>query len=257
MKVVAISDLHGFLEKPEKMPNGDILCICGDIVPLEYQNDTIESIAWFCLEFVPWTDSLAYKKVIFIGGNHDFFLENIHMKSYRDYVEDDKGGRFETFYKFENSPSRVLKKLLPGNNKGKHKLIYLCDNSVEIEGKHFYGTPWIADLKNWAFYLPEDELVKKWALIPSKLDVLMTHMPPKYHKVGEVTQKGKFNTGSDYGSESLATNIIARNIKFAISGHVHSGNHNLQESTNGHYMVNVSVKNEDYEHRYNPLVFEI
>lgn len=257
MKIVAISDLHGFLEKPENMPEGDVLCICGDIVPLEYQNDMAESIAWFCLEFVPWTDSLSYKKVIFIGGNHDYFLEKLHMKSYHDFVEDDKGGRFETLYRFDGSSSRVLKKLLPGNNKGKHKLVYLCDNSVDVEGKKFYGTPWIADLSKWAFYLPEDELIKRWGNIPNRLDVLMTHMPPRYHGVGEVIQRGKFNSGTDYGSESLAANIIARDIKFTISGHVHSGCHNPQETTEGHYMANVSIKDEDYAPRYYPLVFEI
>ena len=255
MKVVAISDLHGYLPKVQDFPKGEVLCICGDIVPLEYQNDLAQSVAWFCLEFVPWTDSLSYKKVIFIGGNHDFILEKLHQKPFNDFNE--VTGNWEIMYKFDTSASRVLKKLLPGNNKSKHKLIYLCDNSVEIEGKTFYGSPWISDLKNWAFYLPEEELCKKWAQIPNKLDVLMTHMPPKYKDVGKVLQSGKFNTGSDFGSESLAVNIIARDIKYSISGHVHSGCHLPQETKENNYMVNVSIKNEDYREQYYPLVFEI
>jgi len=257
MKVVAISDMHGFLEKPENMPEGDVLCICGDIVPLDYQSDYEQSIAWFCLEFVPWTDSLPYKKVIFVGGNHDFFLEKMHKKPFMQLVQDVDGEHYETWYKFDSSSSRILKKLLPGNNKGKHKLIYLCDNSIEIEGKTFYGTPWIQDLERWAFYLPEDQLQEKWNKIPKKLDVFMSHMPPKYKGVGEVLQRGQYNTSADYGSQTLADAIIERDIKFAISGHVHSGCHQLQESSEGHYLANVSIKDEDYKVQYYPLVFEI
>ena len=35
MKFTAISDLHGYL--PKDLPSGDVLCICGDIVPLDYR----------------------------------------------------------------------------------------------------------------------------------------------------------------------------------------------------------------------------
>lgn len=250
MRVVAISDIHGAL--PKDLPEGDVLCICGDIVPLDYQNDLAQSIAWFCLEFVPWTDSLPYKKVIFIAGNHDFFLQELQSCKFPMCVDG------ALVYKSTwRRPSEVLKKLLPGNNKSKHKLIYLCDNSVEIEGKRFYGTPWIADLQRWAFYLPEEELSKKWKNIPGKVDVFMSHMPPKYGGIGTVLQQGQFNSNTDYGSDSLAKNIVARNIKYAISGHVHSGQHNPVEYVEGRYMVNVSIKNEDYDEQYYPLEFEI
>lgn len=254
MKVIAISDLHGYL--PKDLPSGDILCICGDIVPLDYQNDLAESIAWFDLEFVPWTDSLPYKKVIFIAGNHDFFLEKLHLKPFTDWVEDANGSRWETLYKFDTSSSRVLKKLLPGNNKGKHKLVYLCDNSVEIEGKVFYGTPYIADLTKWAFYRENDALESLYNRIPKKCDVLLTHMPPKIASMGEVLQRGNFNTGADYGSEELAKVIDQRDIKYALCGHVHSGCHKEQE-INGTIYANVSLKNEDYQPQYYPFEFDI
>lgn len=254
LRCVAISDIHGYLEKPENMPQGDVLCICGDIVPLDYQNDLVQSVAWFCLEFVPWTDSLPYKKVIFIAGNHDFFLQELQRRKTSTYVDAD-GAIISRFS--QRSPSEVLKKLLPGNNKSKHKLIYLCDNSVEIDGKRFYGTPWISDLQRWAFYLPEEELSTKWKNIPGKVDVLMTHMSPKYEGVGTVLQRGQFNSGTDYGSDSLAKNIIARDIKYTISGHVHSGQHKPVEYLEGRYMANVSIKNEDYKKQYYPLEFEI
>ena len=65
------------------------------------------------------------------------------------------------------SASDVMKKLLPGNLKGKYnKLVYLCDSSYEYEGHRFYGTPWIQDLKSWAFYLDDESLNEKWNNIP-------------------------------------------------------------------------------------------
>lgn len=243
MRVVAISDLHGYL--PKDLPEGDILCICGDIVPTDYQSDIYTSISWFNLEFVPWTDSLPYKKIIFIGGNHDFFLEALHKR----YLSSDE-------YIFDSNPSRVLRRLLPGNNKSKHKIIYLCDNSVEIEGKVFYGTPYIKDLSRWAFYRDTDTLKKLFEKIPKKLDVLLTHQPPKCAKMGEVLQKNCFNTGSDYGAEDLANIISERDIKFAICGHVHSGCHEPTEINNTIF-INTSVKDENYSIKFKPIVFNI
>lgn len=250
MKVVAISDLHGYL--PKDLPPGDILCICGDIVPLDYQSNNIESTAWFCLDFLPWTDALPYKKVIFIAGNHDFFLEDIGPKHGR-------------------SASEVLKKLLPGEHKKKHKLIYLQDNSVEIEGKRFYGTPWIEDLSRWAFYRPVENtleygrgLKELYNNIPKKCDVILTHMPPRIGLLGRVLETGKYNTGADYGSATLADVLTGRQFQYLCCGHVHSGQHipfNLGNA-DGRFkydrqLVNVSIKTEDYHPYYESFVFDI
>ena len=236
MKVVALSDLHGYLPRPEEFPACDVVCICGDIVPLEYQNDDVASIAWFCLEFVPWSDQLPCKKVVFIAGNHDFFLEHIMFGP----VREDGSRKCRT-------ASEVLKKLLPGCNKRKHKLIYLRDNSVEIEGKRFYGTPWIADLEGWAFYNSDDGLESVWSKIPKKLDVLLTHMPPRVAEMGTVLQQGRYNYMNDYGSDILYGKMLDRDIHYTFCGHVHSGRHTPVEYKNNNRVVNVSVKDENYQ----------
>lgn len=234
MKFTAISDLHGHL--PKDLPGGDVLCICGDIVPLDYQNDFTQSIAWFCLDFVPWADSQSYKKVVFIGGNHDFFLQELSDK-YR--------------------PSAVMKHLLPGPRKGQSKLNYLCDNSVEIDGVRIYGTPWIADLARWAFYRSEDELVEINRRIPQECDVLLTHMPPNACDVGRVLQRGNYNTMVNYGSQALADAISTRDITYALCGHVHTGNHFPESFESVRNVVNVSIKDENYKVAYKPFNFEI
>ena len=235
MKIVGISDLHGYL--PKQMPECDVICCCGDIVPLDYQRSTVQSVAWFELEFLPWVMGLPCKKFIFVSGNHDFFLEKI------------KG----------NGPVDTIKHLLPGTNKRKYnKLVYLQDNSYQYDGVIFYGTPWICQLANWAWYASHDDLVKQYNFIPEKCDVLITHMPPRIDGVGAVLQKGYYNSNTDYGSQELADVINDRpDLKWALSGHVHSGEHEAITNENGTKIVNVSIKDESYIPAYNPFIFEI
>ena len=242
MKVVAISDIHGYLMKPSEMPDGEVLCICGDIIPLEYQKSTTKSVAWFCLEFIPWVDKLEYKKVIFIGGNHDFFLQNIaYSKNLSVYLD----------------AKQVMQTLLPGHNYALHKkLVYLFDDFYSYKGVTFYGTPWIANLSNLAFFKTKDELFEVWKSIPKKVDVLLTHMPPATARVGDVLQEDVFNSMMSYGSPELSEAIASRKVKYAICGHVHSGNH-IPTEINGTIYANVSLKDENYNFVYEPFVFEV
>ena len=73
IKVAAMSDIHGYL--PNDVPECDVLCIAGDILPLDIQNDMIRSISWLLLDFKPWAESLPCKKVLFVAGNHDFVFQ--------------------------------------------------------------------------------------------------------------------------------------------------------------------------------------
>ena len=234
LKIVAISDTHGLL--PD-LPECDVVCCAGDISPLEYQSDQTQMVSWFCLEFLPWVEKLPCKKFVMISGNHDFFLQNIH----RRLIDESDGYKRYTW----RSASDVMKKLLPGNLRSKYnKLIYLCDSSFEYEGKRFYGTPWIADLSRWAFYLDNDSLMEKYKNIP------------KIEGLGEVIQGGCFNTGENYGSQELAEVLKTKDFKYALCGHVHSGQH-LPVDLDGKKLVNVSLNNEDYNEMYYPFEFEI
>lgn len=231
MKITAISDLHGYL--PGDLPGGDVLCICGDIVPLEYQSDFNSSALWYAYTFGKWVSIQPYRKVVFIGGNHDFFLEELG----------------------EHEPATWMTRL-SAPPEGLDKLVYLCDSSIEIDGVTFYGTPWIADLSRWAFYKNENELKKIYGRIP-QCDVLLTHMPPLACEVGRVLQRGCYNTFAEYGSQALADAIRTRDISYALCGHVHSGNHCPQRWGSVMNLVNVSLKDENYKVAYEPFNFEI
>lgn len=238
MKIVALSDMHGHLPSPKIFPECDVVCVCGDIVPLEYQTDTVKSATWFVLEFNDWANKLHCKKVIFIAGNHDFFLERIS----------DKGLA---------TPKEVMKTLFPGNSYSKTKLIYLCDNSVTIDGVKFYGTPWIANLPRWAFFKNDEDLADVYDRIPHKVDVLLTHMPSFLGDTGLVMQHG-YSMFRQFGNAYLAKVILERDIKYALCGHVHSGSHVPYETKEGGCkVVNVSLKDEDYRVNYNVFEFEL
>ena len=68
MKLCAISDMHGKLDF--KIEPCDILCICGDIVPLNVQSFHQGTIKWLIKHFVPWCEEQPCKKVFLIAGNH-------------------------------------------------------------------------------------------------------------------------------------------------------------------------------------------
>ena len=60
MKIIALSDLHGNL--PIITEHCDVVCIAGDIMPLDIQWRFPESISWISREFVDWVEHLDCKK---------------------------------------------------------------------------------------------------------------------------------------------------------------------------------------------------
>lgn len=92
---------------------------------------------------------------------------------------------------------------------------YLQDESVEIEGVRFYGSPWQPEFLNLAFNLPRGEpLRQKWMLIPADTDVLITHAPP--HGIGDKT-----HGGSHVGCEDLLARVREIKPRLHVFGHIH------------------------------------
>ena len=70
MLVTALSDIHGTLLPIESFKPCELVCICGDISPLNIQGTHKKMRKWLVNEFKPWCESLPCDKVIFIAGNH-------------------------------------------------------------------------------------------------------------------------------------------------------------------------------------------
>src|SRR5574344_2639958 len=125
MKFIAISDLHGNLINIGE--EADVLLIAGDIIPLEYQNNLEKSKEWFEKEFIPWCNSISVNTTVFIGGNHDKWIEE--------------------------KPIEVVKSL-PNN------IVYLLNQFKYIETDTsiycIYGTPLCSIFGHWSFMYPEN-----------------------------------------------------------------------------------------------------
>jgi len=126
VKVVAISDLHGYLPKIEPC---DLLLIAGDICPYQNHNLLFQKM-WLNTTFRDWLGTVPAKYVVAIPGNHDLI--------------------------FEQKPHEVP--TLPW--------FCLIDNWVEVDGVTIYGIPWQRRFFDWAFNLDEPELDKKYEAIP-------------------------------------------------------------------------------------------
>ena len=236
MKVAVISDLHGHLPiypSPywEGIEECELLLICGDILPLRMQTNMIESRVWLTEEFKPWAASLPVEQVFFIAGNHDFWFERNNLTAYQIFSSHDKVRYLKNEY-----------------------IDYISSQDAKIY--HIFGTPYCHQFGNWAFMRDEETLAKKFSQIPNNIDILISHDAPKLGTVGTILQENQFNTGIDAGNEVLAKYILEKKPRYCFCGHIHSGNHNLEQFGEAQ-IANCSILNESYQMIYTPLILKI
>lgn len=234
MRIGATSDLHGIL--PEIEPC-ELFFICGDIMPLSVQLNMPASLEWLKTEFIPWANNLPCKHVIFIAGNHDFWFER-------------NGGMEPEIYETFNKPTDG-------------KLVYLHHKMWDYDYKvkpgvfvklRIFGTPYCKIFGNWAFMRESETLQDRYSDIPIDCNILLSHDAPKMLGLGEI-HTGAW-AGKDAGNPWLADEIMRKQPDYCFCGHIHSGNHELQEIT-GIHLANVSLVGEDYNIHYEPLYLNI
>lgn len=238
VKITGISDLHGYL--PYDLPECDVICICGDIVPLNIQRDFEESLDWFGNTFSKWADEQKAETIIIVGGNHDFFLEK--LCNFHDITDTES---LQNYF-MENLQIALSPKIQ-----------YLLNGCGTFAGVNFYGTPYVSGPWGWAFYKEAEPLRAIYEQIPEKTDVIITHQPPKIGDAGKVLQDTTWVYGQDFGSEIMSDVLKTRKFKWLLCGHVHSGNHEPFQFKRGMKVANVSLKDEQYRVKYKPLVFNV
>jgi Icc-related predicted phosphoesterase len=211
MKITLISDTHTLHKNiTPDLIGGDILIHAGDIMNSGHR---VQEVGEFC----EWFDSIDnYKTKIFIAGNHDRMFQ-YSSKLVMDIIDSYKS------------------------------ITYLQDSFVIVDGLKIYGSPWQPEFFNWAFNLPRDgeELKAKWDLIPSDVDILITH-GPAYGFVDQV--KGK---EEHLGCKLLSKRIEEVKPRIHVCGHIHSGNGITL--TNDTSYFNASVLDERYYYAHKPL----
>lgn len=227
MTITAISDLHGHLDI--NVPQCDVLCICGDIVPLDIQSYTKHTLHWLKNVFIPWCNTLQCDEILLIGGNHDIKIAE-HEQEVRKLFTDTK-------------------------------IHYLLDESyehIDINEGHvikFYGTPWCHIFGNWAFMISDEAIAEKLSNMPDDIDVLLTHDAP-YGTSDVCMQDVYWNRHEHIGNHPLRDIILMKKPKYCLHGHLHSTNHECEMLENTK-VYNVSVLDERYTVAYEPLTINI
>lgn len=238
MKIVAISDTHG-QQFSHLVPECDVLVHAGDISPMHDHSFWYQR-QWFTDTFIPELKSCKAKNIIFIAGNHDFFL-------------------YDT-YKSQNE--NWLRKQLPNNTH------YLRDDGCVIDGVTFWGTPWVVNLSRWAFSKNEainkynsvdesDELRKWFGMIPNEVDFLISHGPAN----GFSDTIMEFKMTEHIGSNTLTEILLNKRVKYCLTGHIHSANHEEQKMSHSFDDIGnhtkffcVSLLDESYKMKYQPKI---
>lgn len=219
MIIDCVSDLHGYYPQLE---GADLLIVAGDFCA----NDTLAQIN----RFKDWMigESMKYKKTAMAAGNHDNWIQ-----------------RREFFNKDTSNPTIQL-------------ISYLEDSYTEFEGLKIYGTPWTKTFPGMnphcrAFTCDtEEELAEKWALIPSDVDILITHSPPM--TVLDTTV-GHKQAGSYF---LMAEHLERLRPKLWVFGHIHEGyGQDGPYKWNNTRYVNASHVNERYEPVNKPIRIEL
>lgn len=205
MKVIATADLHGSL--PEIEPC-NILLIAGDICPIRSHN-LEDQREWLLNTFSGWLRNVPADHIVGIAGNHDFV--------------------------FESDPA--LARELPWT--------YLIDEHVDIEGLRIFGTPWVPNLRNWAFYGGQDGCaIFKNGRFPENIDVLLSHGPMR----GFGDTVGPLGGGPvEVGCIYMRERVRDLKPRAFVCGHVHEGYGHYRHPYVGLGVYNVAHNTDMYE----------
>lgn len=240
INTIVFSDPHGKL--PVITEPFDLMLIGGDVCPAhdhynEYQR------GWLSTVFVEWVLNLPFankdSKVVFIGGNHDCYLD--------EEPNPNRGG-YSSIY------TDIIK---PCGG----RLIYLEDDEYifeketedgKFESLKIYGTPWCKIFGRWWFMRDDKKLEQLYDNIPEDLDILLTHDAPDIQGCGKITM-GPW-AGENAGNKVLAKAIKKKEPKYAFFGHIHSAPHMLTKVYKKDTHIRcVSLLDESYYPLFEPF----
>jgi len=209
-----MSDTHS-LHRQFKVPSGDVFVHAGDIT----RDGEIDTI----YDFSIWLSELPHRWKIVIAGNHDFSLDISHPK-------------------YDPRARAMLEKR-------RANIRYLQDSSFEVEGLKFFGTPWVPNLVNWAFF---DRGQNKFEGAPTDVDVLVSHGPPYMLHDREMKQ------GLHVGSVHLRRYAErCPRLLLHVFGHVHEGHGTNLSTGETPILVNAASLDRHYKPVNQPIVVEI
>lgn len=179
-----ISDTHSYHRLLTIPKNIDIVIHSGDESNSKDQYTNEPEFR----DFIVWFASLKIPYKIFVAGNHSSFIFH-NTKEVRKTCED-------------------------------LNIIYLENESVEIEGINIWGSPITPNFGNWWFMKDRSKMDKLYSSIPEWIDIVVSHGPPK--GILDLSYDRNNNLES-CGCRSFKNHILNRvKPKLCLFGHIHN-----------------------------------
>ena len=214
MRLVCISDMHS-LHRQIAVPDGDVLVVAGDVT----RDGEIETV----YDLSIWLAALPHREKAIVPGNHDFCFDIAHP-------------RFD----------ERARQMLEGRRPNIH---FLIDSARTLFGYRFFGSPWVPNLANWAFF---DRGRDRFRDAPTDVEILVTHGPPWL--VRDFDMKGRLHCGS--GPLAAYVRRCPR-LRLHVFGHIHECYGKDEPKDGGPIVVNACSLNRAYEAVNAPIVVDL
>lgn len=182
MRVLHISDTHGYHKRLEIPNNIDMIIHTGDASNQRdpYQNE------WEMKDFLMWYEKIEVKYKLYIPGNHDTSIE---------------------------------KGLITKLDFTSRNITLLNHEYINIEGLNIFGSPYTPNFGNWSFMKKREKMHDLWQQIPEDTDIICVHGPCKTILDLSYSREGVLEFCGDL---SLLKRVKQIQPKLFLSGHIHN-----------------------------------
>jgi Icc-related predicted phosphoesterase len=181
MRVCAVADLHGRLPT---IPKCDLLVIAGDICPEsdwrstfgDYDLNRITQNEWLRSTYREWEEQVPATRIVATPGNHDWISK---------FPEECRSEMY-------------------------------IDQLLEVGNVSIWFTPWVQHCGDWNYQLDRGARKVRFADIPYRLDLLVTHAPA--FGCGDLTY-----SKDPAGCREMRAAIQQKQPTHVVFGHIHEG----------------------------------